>query len=79
MIQIPAGDTLLEWKYNSYIYVWFRYNFQPQKQYFFFLDQEEGKYGYRLYTYDFGEKVPGDPYRKDHLLGFVPFLKVSGI
>jgi hypothetical protein len=90
-VQIPAGDTLLEFDvkaaYGSTVYtgkgMLFRYNFQPQKRYFlrFAWKYEDGMniYGLNVYTYDAGEKVSAS--NKEfvaHLTAFIPFLGTQG-
>ncbi|MDR2923265.1 MAG: hypothetical protein LBU85_07985 [Treponema sp.] len=89
-IQIPAGDTLLEFDlkttYGSVNYTGkalFRYNFQPYKRYFFwFQRKEEGKmniYGLNVYTYEIGEKhgVTWSDFEA-HFTEFVPFINTRG-
>jgi hypothetical protein len=96
MIQIPAGDTVIEldidhtssignyhtrYRANNMM---FRYNFQPQKQYWItweIVAEGEGwfapvKYGVSIYSWDFGEKISYGWLEDDdpHNLGFVPFL-----
>jgi len=92
-IQIPAGNTLLEWDVNTtqgtMIFkgsnVLFRYNFLPGKQYLFLLgrdpnanDSENGSLGLMVYMYNIGERVDGS-YRgmEKHYYGFAPFLNVN--
>jgi hypothetical protein len=65
-IQIPAGDTLLEWVVSSYVgdRHWrgkasMRYNFQPQKQYYFFPGHYHFKNAIYLVIYEYGEKTHG--------------------
>ena len=87
MIQIPAGDTLLEWNLNAhssgYYFqgdgILFRYNFQPQKQYLFLVAQKEKVWGFNIWSYDFNEKTPSRITTSaiDHLIDFAPFLNVS--
>jgi hypothetical protein len=88
MIQIPAGDTLLEvdvdagdimttYKGKDLI---FQYNFQPGKQYFMSIGYEEsGDIGVNLYAYDIGEsmKVSMSDYSAHHV-AFTPFLNAEG-
>jgi len=97
MYQIPAGETLLEWNVSSELRglqmrysgknAFIRFNFQPQKQYFFLIgwdvvrvdDKLQRKFGFRIYAYDVGEKIPNDRlliklYSADHFVGFAPFL-----
>ena len=85
MIQILAGDTLLEWNITSTDFniryegknILFRYNFQRKKQYLFLVNFEENVYGFRVYAYNFEEKIPSNIYNKEHFVGFVPFLNVA--
>ena len=83
IIQIPAGDTLLEWNIEGGGYIGknilFRFDFLPQKQYFFRPRQEDGVYGFNVYVYEFDEKIPnvGEPQNMKHLLGFFPFLNTN--
>ena len=87
-IQIPAGDTLLEFDLRltigSTTYtgrgILFQYNYQPQKQYFFMGAREEGIVGLNVYSYNFGEK-PWTLSQKEfdkHFIAFVPFLNAGG-
>ena len=84
-IQIPAGDTLLEWNINSYYSgvnytgnnILFRFNFRPQQQYVFLPVRLDGKSGFRVYAWDIGEKIPSGVYKADHYVGFFPFLNVD--
>jgi hypothetical protein len=91
MIQIPAGDTTMEIDLdaigdNRYIAkgMMFRYNFQPQKQYYIrFIDPDfwsswnqeitGGKYGVGIYAWDIGEKISYKDTRPN-FVEFVPFL-----
>lgn len=85
MIQIPAGDALLEWNIQSgnlYIQrsaqgVQFQYNFQPQKQYIFLLRIHGDIDGFDVWHYDIGENMDFNPKRSDeqHYAGFTPFLQ----
>jgi len=85
MIQIPAGDTLLEWNVDSAsgntIYrgsnILFRFNFQPNMQYLFLAGREDGRSGFNVYIFDLGEKIPGNPYVSQNRLGFFPFLNTE--
>jgi hypothetical protein len=90
-IQIPAGDTLLEFDvnaaYGSTIYkgkgMLFRYTFQPQKVYFLRFsrkyEDEKNIYGLNVFTYDAGEKISGTTNDLEaHLTAFVPFLGAQG-
>ena len=82
MIQIPAGDTLLEWNVQSrngnIIYsgknLLFRFNFQAQKQYIFLASRVDGKEGFKVYVYDFEEKIPSNMYKDEYFVGHVQFL-----
>jgi hypothetical protein len=85
MVQIPAGNTLLEVDVYSQlgntIYqgkgMLFAYNFQPEKQYFISVGREEESkvLGIRVYAYDFGEKLSaGQSAYEAHFENFVPFL-----
>jgi hypothetical protein len=86
-VQIPAGDTLLEFDLNArkfnILYFgkgWlFRYNFQPQKVYVldFSPRQENNKdiLGVNIYTFNVGEKIPLSLDKmKANFTAFVPFL-----
>jgi len=82
MIQIPAGETVLEWNINStrgaVIYkgngMIFKYNFQPHKQYVFTVTRKEGKSGFNVYLYDFGEEIKwSNDDLESRLVAFVPF------
>jgi len=90
-IQIPAGNTLLEWDINASqgntVYkasnILFSYNFLPGKQYLFTLGRdpkanESGSLGLKVYMYNIGERVVGG-YREmeQHYYGFAPFLNVE--
>ncbi|MDR0322090.1 MAG: hypothetical protein LBI28_11350 [Treponema sp.] len=67
MVQIPAGNTLLEIDISSNVGntvytgkgMLLRYNFQPGKQYLFIVSRnnESGTIGVRVYAYDIGEKI----------------------
>jgi hypothetical protein len=92
-VQIPAGDTLLEWDIDTSqgnnIYrasnVLFRYNFLQGKQYIFFIgrgarteNNERGSLGLLVYMYNIGEKINAiDSELKKHYHGFAPFLNIS--
>jgi len=89
LIQIPAGETLLQFDVNSRLYfsnysftvrgenILFRYNFQPQKTYVFHLvfHSNSGIYGLNVYAYNYGESMRDlrRPSRR-RLVEFVPFL-----
>ena len=85
MIQIQAGDTLLEWNIESRWYdtvytgknILFRYNFQPMKQYLFIVGKNEDKWGFNIFAYDFDEKIPSNMYNEEHFVGFVSFLNTD--
>jgi len=96
MIQIPAGATEIEMDIEHIIRnilltikltaknMIFKYNFQPQKQYYITLvgslNDEldiEGEYGVNIYEWNFGERIPENfEYKniKNHFTAFVPFL-----
>ena len=91
-VQIPAGDTLLEWNIQSNDIlgknILFRYNFQPNKQYTFWVcfrneDHEDENFSYKIYglqvfAYDFGHKITYSDFGNEkYLVGFVPFLNVE--
>jgi hypothetical protein len=84
-IQIPAGDTLLQFgdikSQSGFITytgknIMFRYNFQPQKTYYFLVHEkpEEGT-GLNVYAWDFGERI--GVIDKAHLVEFVPFVNTN--
>lgn len=86
LIQIPSGDTLLEFDLyaasGNTIYrgsgILFRYNFQPGKQYFFWATTQDSKLGLRVYAYDIKEKVsPTWQSDESHFLEFVLFLNID--
>ena len=74
LIQIPAGDTLLEWDLDAYvslgIYTYnykgkgilLRYNFQPEKKYTFQVVREDqkrdGRLGVNIYRWEKNERIP---------------------
>jgi hypothetical protein len=89
-IQIPAGNTLLEWNIDSsqgnMIYradnILMRYNFLPGKQYLFLLGRdpsnENGNLGLKVYMYNIGERIGATYSEMDkHYQGFAPFLNVD--
>jgi hypothetical protein len=86
MIQIPAGETLLEVDVNSAIgntrYTGkgflFRYNFQPGKQYLFMAgrDKESDDLGFHIYAWDIGERI--GTYSEKNYDAFSPFLNAAG-
>jgi len=89
-IQIPAGNTLLEWNIDTndgnMIYraenIIMRYNFLQGKQYLFLIGYdpsvENGNLGLKVYMYDIGERINGNyPEMNKHYHGFAPFLNVS--
>jgi hypothetical protein len=84
MVQIPAGDTLLEvdldteFKGTGLI---FQYNFQAGKLYYLSVGwgKETNDIGIHVYTYDIGEKISASP--SDyfaHEEAFTPFLNAEG-
>jgi hypothetical protein len=87
-IQIPAGNTLLEWNIDTSTgntilkanNILFRYNFLQGKQYLFLLgydpkENENGSLGLKVYMYDIGENVNGTYGEMEkHYYGFAPFL-----
>ena len=83
VIQIPAGDTLLEWNIDNGYYkgknILFRFNFQPQKQYYFDAGKEDEAYGLYVFEWDCNEKLPWlkGGWDKRGLLGFFPFLNTN--
>jgi hypothetical protein len=86
MIQIPAGETLLEVNLNSTVGntrytgkgLVFQYNFKAGKQYLFMAgnDKESGDFGLRVYVWEIGEKI--GTYKTENLEGFTPFLNAEG-
>jgi hypothetical protein len=90
-VQIPAGDTLLEWNIDAPRYgssarytgknLLMRYNFEPQKWYYFIYDIKNGAPGLNVYVYAAGEKVEAAVLNNwsvydAHYVGFAPFLNV---
>ena len=83
LIQIPAGDTELEWdldaRTGNSIYrgknLIMRFNFQPEKQYFFFFKMTDEQPGLNVYAYDLDEKVGN--IKEEKLVGWAPFLNVA--
>jgi len=85
LVQIPAGDTVLQMDIETSIQVkgaLFKYNFQPQKQYYFMINSKNDLLGLDVYAFDYGEKpgayVMGGTNREweKHLVAYVPFLNV---
>jgi len=92
-IQIPAGNTLLEWDINSNlgntIYrasnILFRFNFLPGKQYYLVFGRDPeakeagtGALGIKVYMYNIGESINGSSSEMDkHFYGFAPFLNID--
>jgi hypothetical protein len=92
-IQIPSGNTLLEWELDAYqgnnIYkasnILFRYNFLPGKQYYFNVghnpqanEGETGNLGLKVYMYDIGERSSTSVSDiEKHYYGFAPFLNID--
>jgi len=87
IINIPAGDTLLEFNIVSYSVntAWrgdgalFRYNFPPNKKYSLRFSQDENRLGINIFTYDLTEKFSTNILSKtdSHFTAFVPFLNVQ--
>ncbi|MDR2942253.1 MAG: hypothetical protein LBV17_06660 [Treponema sp.] len=85
MVQIPAGDALLDLKLNSmsgnirYLgNASFKYNFQPQKQYYLRFSElhEANKYGVSVYVYTLEEKFLGTASDYEaHFEAIVPVLE----
>ena len=90
VIQVPAGDTLLEWdiiyalgyRTNTYYSgknMLFVYNFQPQKKYTFVFDIKEGQNGLNVYIQNTDERIDYSYSGLDkHFVTFVPFLNNPG-
>jgi hypothetical protein len=92
-VQIPAGDTLLEWDIHASqgntvfrgSNILFRYSFLSGKQYFFTMgrdpkarEDETGSVGLKVYMYDIGERINGSNREMEkHYYGFAPFLNVD--
>jgi hypothetical protein len=85
--QIPAGDTLLEFNVNAglgsgrYLTgkgLQIKYNFQPQKEYWFYIGQRDRTYGVFIYAWDFGDKNAGS-INKNNFIGFAPFLNIDKV
>jgi len=58
----------------------FKYNFQPQKEYFFDADMKNSEYGLNIYVWNYGDKNSGSGTPKDyanHFVAFVPFLNIQ--
>jgi hypothetical protein len=92
MIQIPAGNTILEWSIrgerintgSDTVYrgknILFAYNFRPQKKYFFQLALKDEKYGLNVYAYNFDEEIKISTrydFFRSHFEAFAPFLNVN--
>jgi hypothetical protein len=95
LYQIPAGDTLLEFdveaeiSYKSYISIKgasLKYNFQPQKEYWFSISRKNNLWGIDLYAWDYGDKNSGKQtyrsitvldYDEANFVEFVPFNNLS--
>jgi hypothetical protein len=92
-IQIPAGNTLLEWELDASVRgsiyrgdnILFRYNFLPGKQYFFVVSRdpqakegEPSRLGLKIYMYNIGESINGTEREMEkHYYGFAPFLNIE--
>jgi hypothetical protein len=86
LVQIPAGDTLIEVNVRSEngntIYTGdgliFRYNFQPGKLYLFLakINRETNQFGLNVFAWNIGETV--GTYSEKNLEAFVPFLNAAG-
>lgn len=85
MIQIPAGNTVLEWNIDASDYhthytgknILFAYNYKPQKQYFFAVRVEDEMYGLRVYEFEMGEMFSTSSTFEERFVEFVPFLNVK--
>jgi hypothetical protein len=87
LIQIPAGETLLELNVNGYVNfspnilrgegALFRYNFHPGKKYFLLIQRKDDVYGLNVYVYEYEEKISiSMEDAEKHLVGFTPFLNM---
>jgi hypothetical protein len=79
--QIPAGETTLEFDLDNRNYfgknILVKYDFQPQKEYFFDVGKRDNMTGLIVYAWDYGEKGAGSGTPKQiqsHYVGFAPFL-----
>ena len=86
MIQIPAGDTLLEWNIKAETFagsyrgngLLYRYSFEPEKQYFFYLAEVNGAYGLTVYAYDYDVTITARQHlHRDYYVEFVPFVNIQ--
>ncbi len=89
MARIPAGDTVLEWNIDGTVTntarpvkgegILFRYNFHPQKKYFFRIMRKNNAYGLDVHSYNFDEEVSllSNEEFEMHFVDFVPFLNVE--
>jgi len=85
MIQIPSGTAMLEWNVNAIGFTGknliMQFDFQPQKQYFFWVTEKNRAFGLEVYAYDFDEKTPYAPGayddKENHSVGFAPFLNIQ--
>ena len=83
VVQIPAGDTLLELNVSSrggnviikINRALFRYSFQPEKHYSFLLGMDNDEYGVSVYAWNFGETM--STYDSKHFVEFVQFLNIG--
>jgi hypothetical protein len=75
MIQIPAGETVLEWNFSGSFSgknVVFRYNFKPARRYYFFVVRKDRKYGLNVYESGFDDGMFAMIDEKN-FVEFVPF------
>jgi hypothetical protein len=86
-VQIPAGDTILEFEIASSIgntiyrgSGWFfKYNFLPNKKYILWFNVKDELWGMNVYTYEIGEKIPVMTVSgmEPNLTAFVSFLNAT--
>lgn len=58
----------------------FKFNFQPQKEYYFEAAQKDNTYGLSVYAWNYGEKGSGSGGPStwtEHFVAFVPFQNVT--
>jgi len=79
--QIPAGETTLEFDLDNRNFfgknILIKYDFQPQKEYFFDVGKRDNMTGLIVYAWDYGDKMAGSGTPKQiqsHYVGFAPFL-----